>query len=378
MSMNLAQDEATSGPSRANTTPSTPGLPRSNTNTTLTQITRLRAASLTIGHRILEKNPQRGMWQATGTAIAHAPNLTDLRSRGDVEFDAHGHSNVRVHEADVRANNRRNTARTNTFMAQEDKAWDKHGNEAISTIPLTESPTQDEGESEDGTADAKVPWSTAFKKAGVAFGKFILTPGGLFITIYGLNVVAWGAMLFFLLLKVGSMSQERKDIWIEIDSQILNALFCLTAWGLAPWRFRDLYWVAVWRSGNGDKSKRAIAKLAERNTSWFRRRESDLSEDEGALARFAYRETFTGEVAPPTASWKMDFVVWCVVFNSLFQIGMASFMWCYNRHNRPSFGVGLFIGLGCFSSLLGGVMSWWEGRKIKLIEGPKIKIKEMA
>ncbi|KAJ5170113.1 Protein of unknown function DUF2985 [Penicillium coprophilum] len=53
----------------------------------------------------------------------------------------------------------------------------------------------------------------------------------------------------------------------------------------------------------------------------------------------------------------------------MFQVGMATFMWVYNRHNRPAFGVGLFIGLGCFSSLLAGITSWWEGRKVKRIEG---------
>lgn len=83
----------------------------------------------------------------------------------------------------------------------------------------------------------------------------------------------------------------------------------------------------------------------------------------------AVRETLTGKVAPPTKTWKMDFVVINMLLNSLFQVGMAAFMWAYNRHTRPAYGVGLFIGLGCFSSLLAGIMSWWEGRKVKLIEG---------
>lgn len=58
-------------------------------------------------------------------------------------------------------------------------------------------------------------------------------------------------MLFFLLLKAapamnhpdgGDADSSPRKIWIEIDSQILNALFCVTGFGLAPWRFRDLYW----------------------------------------------------------------------------------------------------------------------------------------
>jgi len=131
----------------------------------------------------------------------------------------------------------------------------------------------------------------------------------------------------------------------------------------------------VWRFTNGRLSKASIRLLAERNQSWFRRRESDIALDDEITAPFAYEKTYTGQVAPPTKQWKMDFVVVCIFLNTCFQAGMAAFMWAYNRHNRPSFGVGLFIGLGCFSSLIAGVMCWWEGRKIKIIEGPKIKPK---
>ncbi|KAI4846431.1 hypothetical protein E4T45_07253 [Aureobasidium sp. EXF-8846] len=73
------------------------------------------------------------------------------------------------------------------------------------------------------------------------------------------------------------------------------------------------------------------------------------------------RTTFTGKHAPPTKSWKLDLMV-----------GMAFFMWHWNRIDRPSWGTGTFIGLGCGVSLAAGVLAWWEGRKIKLIEGPKV------
>jgi hypothetical protein len=85
------------------------------------------------------------------------------------------------------------------------------------------------------------------------------------------------------------------------------------------------------------------------------------------------KETFHDARAPPTASWKLDFVVWMMVLNTLFQVGMAFFMWHWNRIDRPSWGTGTFIGLGCGVSLLAGLVTWWEGRKVKKIEGPKIK-----
>jgi len=64
-----------------------------------------------------------------------------------------------------------------------------------------------------------------------------------------LNVVAWGGMLFLLLVNAApamctptcnNINSPRR-IWIEIDSQILNALFCVTGIGLLPWRLRDLW-----------------------------------------------------------------------------------------------------------------------------------------
>ncbi|KAL9593609.1 MAG: hypothetical protein Q9179_005795, partial [Wetmoreana sp. 5 TL-2023] len=95
------------------------------------------------------------------------------------------------------------------------------------------------------------------------FWKFTLTPLGFLIVLYGLNVVAWGGMLFLLLIGGGKQymcfppgSHGEKDcnnidsprrIWIEIDSQILNALFCVTGFGLIPWRFRDFYYLLKWR-----------------------------------------------------------------------------------------------------------------------------------
>lgn len=197
------------------------------------------------------------------------------------------------------------------------------------------------------------------------------------MTIYGLNVVAWGAMLFFLLLDAApAMDHPSKDSdasprkkWIEIDSQILNALFCVTGFGLAPWRFRDLYWMAQARLRH---NQYAMKRLAKQNEAWFRPprwyQGVDLEDGEGE----AKRVTFTGKVAPPTRLWKLSFVVWMMVLNTLLQAVLSFMMWHYNRINRPSWATGTFIGLGCGVALLAGLMMWWEGRKVKKIEGPQM------
>ena len=67
--------------------------------------------------------------------------------------------------------------------------------------------------------------------------------------MYMLQVVAWGGMLFLLICNAAPAMchpscddlYSARKIWIEIDSQILNALFCVTGLGLLPWRGRDTW-----------------------------------------------------------------------------------------------------------------------------------------
>lgn len=214
-------------------------------------------------------------------------------------------------------------------------------------------------------------WGKTIAVGLKAFWKFFLTPSGFLITIYGLNVVGWGAMLFFLLLKAApAMNHPSADddnsprkIWLEIDSQILNALFCVTGFGLAPWRFMDLYLLLSWRFKRNLKNH---IKLASKNISWYRMSE-DLTEP---------KLTSTGRHAPPTKWWVIDAVVWLMVMNTFLQAVLCFFMWHYNRIERPSWSTGLFIGLGCGTAMVAGIFTWWEGRKVKIIEGPAIEIQE--
>jgi hypothetical protein len=159
--------------------------------------------------------------------------------------------------------------------------------------------------------------STCFK-----YTKIIL------IVIYALNIVAWGGMLFLVL--VGGANQTMSDdqtrkIWIEIDSQILNALFCVTGIGLIPWRVRDIceFYIVKYRHK--------------------------------VLHRHSYTSNFV---------W-IQIVLWTFIANSLFQIGMAAFMWSFNMYTRPSWAVGMFVGLGCVSGATAGLIQFILGRKTK-------------
>src|SRR5690606_30781244 len=92
----------------------------------------------------------------------------------------------------------------------------------------------------------KKTWQQSVVIGLKAFGRYTMTPFGFLVTVYCLNIVAWGAMVFFLLLNAAPAmcnpscndDYSARKIWIEIDTQILNGLFCVTGFGLIPWRFR--------------------------------------------------------------------------------------------------------------------------------------------
>ncbi|KAI9640728.1 hypothetical protein NHQ30_011037 [Ciborinia camelliae] len=356
-------------------------------------VERIRGTSVSMADAALNFNPQLGMCAATGIAIAYAPTLEELREPisggANIEFNEHGHS-TRTVTTDVNGD---------PCLAKGSSATQTH--RLSFAQPLNISPSLQKGnldavpETQPGftkpslkkrttvVEEERHGWGPAIKHGLAAFWKFALTPTGFLITIYGLNIVGWGAMLFFLLIDVApamdypsadSIDSPRKK-WLEIDSQILNALFCVTGFGLAPWRFRDLWNLCRVRFG---KNRNAMKRLAEQNKSWFRPGAwyTDSLKNDNEENGISAPTTFTGEVAPPTSLWKLSFVVWMMILNTLFQGVLSGFMWGYNRINRPSWATGLFIGCGCIVSMLAGAMMWWEGRKVKMIEGPVITIVE--
>ncbi|KAE8350318.1 hypothetical protein BDV28DRAFT_151060 [Aspergillus coremiiformis] len=185
--------------------------------------------------------------------------------------------------------------------------------------------------------------------------QWICTPVGFLTTIYGLNIVAWGGMLFLLMCNAApamchtdcdSLDSPRR-IWIEIDSQILNALFCVTGFGLAPWRIRDLYFWCFWRLGRSARSREiGLARLADIHSGWFLRPQE--------------RAYLT-----PTPRWKMHVVVWGNMLNTVFQVCLALCMWALDRFNRPSWTTGLLVCLACLVVGVAGVVTWLEKRRTK-------------
>lgn len=235
----------------------------------------------------------------------------------------------------------------------------------------------------------KYSWQESTKQGLASFWKFFTTPMGCFWTFYGLNVVAWGGMLFLLLCNAAPAmchptcddidSPRRK--WVEWDSQVLTGLFCVTAFGLAPWRFRDLWLLMKYRIRG---QQEGLLKLAGIHRSWFRLPGTEeLSPDIGPDNVTADvpkqcvpipqdkmpNAPLTGIRAPATGVWKMDFMIWCMILNTLAQVGLCGIMWGMNRYDRPSWSTGFLVAIGCIIAMVGGLVMFFEGRKVKRIEG---------
>ncbi|KAK4252395.1 hypothetical protein C7999DRAFT_36902 [Corynascus novoguineensis] len=235
----------------------------------------------------------------------------------------------------------------------------------------------------------KYSWQETTRQGLKAFWDFFITPMGFFWTIYGLNVVAWGGMIFLLLCNAAPAmcyptcddinSPRRK--WIEWDAQILTALFCVTGFGLAPWRFRDLYYLLRFRIM---KEQDGLRRLAGIHNSWFRlpgteELPADVGPDNITSSvpqscvpipeKSMPRAPLTGRRAPETAMWKLDFVIWCMVWNTFAQCGLCGIMWGMNRFDRPSWATGFLVAVACIIAMVGGFVIFLEGRKVKSIEG---------
>ncbi|KAF1917982.1 hypothetical protein BDU57DRAFT_445626 [Ampelomyces quisqualis] len=425
------QPQGLRSPTSGSSPPDSPSNTRRNRTSTnaSTASSRIRTASI----KLMEANPPPGMWAATGTTVSRAPSLADIR-RGSFGSDGWNEETQRKRagtrgsqEEKMRPSRKTSAAvsplegGTEPFPAvTEEQTRDLPSGDA-NFQPHKHDPQEKEANARpelrqsnsmtDTTDDSaarepltgserryangyvpppKLPWKQSFAIGLKGFWKWFLTPAGFLITIYALNVVAWGGMLFLLLCNAAPAmctptcddinSPRRK--WVEYDSQILNALFCVTGFGLAPWRFRDLYWLAWWRMGGSKRKEIGMRRLAGIHRGWFRLPGSQqlpeladaksVDPEDPAVpipATSTPDPPPTGFRGPPTKSWKMDFVLWMNASNTFFQIVLCFYMWHYNRIERPSWATGLFVALGCIVAGVGGIMMWHEGKKIKKVEG---------
>lgn len=134
------------------------------------QIGRIRAASITTANKILSYDGPPGMWSATGTAIAHAPNLTDLR-KNNIDFDVNGHLATRLESSEPEDNKRASAIPTippTPSTTKSSNADNKSLNPLVQTLSHS-------------TTNSETPktWKQIIVTGFVAFWRFFKTPMGL-------------------------------------------------------------------------------------------------------------------------------------------------------------------------------------------------------
>ncbi|KFY52551.1 hypothetical protein V496_08365 [Pseudogymnoascus sp. VKM F-4515 (FW-2607)] len=399
---------------------------------------RLRSASRTFESSTIPV----GMWSATASIASSAPSIVDIR-RGSYGSDGWS-SDGQLKEKSRRASLGRRTT-SNSLVA-------KNGNGSSGLTEVAENhkleiPTENVSTNRqldtigaEGKPDTQKPvvqhntasvpaaggsatepseeyrtepfdngyefppkhsWQTSTAIGAKALWKFFITPLGFLVVLYGCNVIAWGGMLFLLLCNASpAMCHPTCDdinsprrVWIEIDSQILNALFCVTGFGLVPWRFRDLYYLMKYHIRGDQLSLRRLAGI---HKDWFRLEgssdlpisvgpdniEAEISKlPENAVPyplKAIPNPPLTGKRAPATPRWKLDFFIWMFVWNTFLQIVLSTFMWKFDRYKRPSWSTGLFVAMACIVAGIGGIMGFLEGKKVKSVEGVPVSPEDQA
>ncbi|KAF9969572.1 NADH dehydrogenase (ubiquinone) complex I, assembly factor 6 [Actinomortierella ambigua] len=94
------------------------------------------------------------------------------------------------------------------------------------------------------------PWKRHLKDGAKAI---VQSPLNFLVFFLALNVVFWGAFLVLLLGKAVQFESDAKQkLWIEISSQVINAIFTLAAVPVHPKRFMGLVRaVTIWRRERG-------------------------------------------------------------------------------------------------------------------------------
>ncbi|KAG9035318.1 hypothetical protein FS842_003722 [Serendipita sp. 407] len=223
---------------------------------------------------------------------------------------------------------------------------------------------------------------------------FLKTPIGIVTAIYGFAVVFWGAAIVLFLGKLINLHNAYlQGFWVEISSQVVNALFTVQGVGFLPWRIMDTYHI-LWIS-HFDRLDQRLRKKAKLPPVGNRSdipdplidsehipvlTEKQLEKLRHHQVRFMKSQTWYRPHATDThRAFSIKYalaICLCVDGNSVFQIILCGCMWGLDRFNRPAWTTGSLIPLSFICGIGATVLIWKGGERSKKTEEVEARLRE--
>ncbi|QRV72413.1 hypothetical protein RhiJN_00427 [Ceratobasidium sp. AG-Ba] len=226
------------------------------------------------------------------------------------------------------------------------------------------------------------------------FWGYVKTPTGFASFLYGFLCAFWGAAIVIFLAKIINLhNEDRQGFWVEVSSQIENALFTLTGVGLIPWRVIDTYRIAkIWHYRQVTRRLRRNAGLPALidgndlpdpiyNPNYVHvlseKQQNDLHYQQQKFMSnqtwYRPHETDTHKAFPIKTAL---FICLFIDFNSVFQVMLCACMWSMNRFQRPAWTTGTLIPASFLCGIAAGVLIWRGGNQTKKVKEVEQRLRE--
>ncbi|KIO32803.1 hypothetical protein M407DRAFT_66291 [Tulasnella calospora MUT 4182] len=223
---------------------------------------------------------------------------------------------------------------------------------------------------------------------------FVKTPVGFCTALYGFLVAFWGAAIVIFLVKIINLhNADLQGFWVEVSSQVTNALFTATGVGLIPWRAIDTYRIGkIWyykRLTRQLRKKAGLPELADEDdlpdpayNPDYVHVLTDEQQDELHYQQLKFQQSQTWYRPHATETHRAFpintglLICLLIDFNSVFQIMLCGVMWGLNRFTRPAWTTGSLIPASFFCAIGASVYIWRGGAKTKKTEQVESKLRE--
>ncbi|CAG7848713.1 SubName: Full=Related to ahmp1 protein {ECO:0000313/EMBL:CCA69063.1} [Serendipita indica DSM 11827] len=222
---------------------------------------------------------------------------------------------------------------------------------------------------------------------------YLKTPIGIVTALYGFAVVFWGAAIVLFLGKLINLHNPYlQGFWVEISSQVVNALFTVQGVGFLPWRIMDTYnilWIYYfYRLDRRLRSEAKFPPVGDRNDIPDPLIDSEhvqmltdkqLERLRHYQVRFMKSQTWYRPHGTDThRAFSINYALAICLFvdgNSVFQIILCGCMWGLDRFQRPPWTTGSLIPLSFLCGIAAAVLIWKGGERSKKTEEVEARLR---